>query len=321
MKSNSKTMTKSKRTFLNDSLKALVPAAFMVVVLIVIGCQSKLAPLTAIKNAGGQTLPVFLFSNPGPTVAINPNLPIANATPAAVNGVLAQTCFACPVTTWSYPVDIVANTGVTFNDFMTCPGGGPFPCSVQPTGIVSNVVASGLTQNPWAIHCTGWIMDPESPLYVPGPGNYDSAYLRAWPNFFGTNSTYDVSIFNGIQFYIFVSPVDNAQSRQFTVPTSQQQPGPGPPPAGMCQNPNDPVVTHCYDPFMYDYTDIRKGEWIFVQKKWEELKQFGNGSTPNPPTMSGLNLQQVLYFGWVEGNAALSTPVTIDFSVTGCELF
>ena len=80
-------------------------------------------------------------------------------------------------------------------------------------------------------------------------------------------------------------------------------------------------MTHCYDPFYYDYTDIRKGEWVFIQKRWTDLKTFGNGSTPNPPTFSGINLKQALYFGWVEGNSAQAGPITIDFSVTGCELF
>ena len=178
-----------------------------------------------------------------------------------------------------------------------------------------------MTQFPYAVHSTGWINDPESPLFIPGPGNYDSVYLRAWPNFGGPSNTYDLSYFQGVQFYINVSTIDNAPSRQFVVPSLQNEPGPGPPPSGLCQNPNDPVLTHCFDPFMYDYTDIHKGEWVFVQKRWEDFKQFGNGSIPNPPTFTGVNLQQFVYFGWVEGNSAQATPVTIDFSVTGCELF
>ena len=182
-----------------------------------------------------------------------------------------------------------------------------------------------MSVNPYCVHVTGWINDPESPLFIPGPGNYDSAYLRAWPNFGGggggSNGTYDISSFQGVQFFVKVSPIDNAPSRQFTAYTLQASTGPGPAPSGFCQNPNDPALSHCFDPFYYDYTDINKGQWVFVQKRWEDLKQFGNGSTPNPPTFTGVNLQQFLFFGWQEGNSAQAGPVTLDFSVTGVSLY
>lgn len=305
----------------NSNLKFVVPA-LLAAAFLWIGCQSKLAPLSSITTAQ-ITYPVFIFPSSS-SVTINPNLPINGATAPATNVgyYFPSSCYGCPVTAWSYPISISVTQPATLCNNQVCLHGTySSPCVFQPTGVQSNVQPSGLSQYPLDVHVTGWIQDPESPLFLPGPGNYDSVYLRAWPNLSGPGSTYDLTPFQGIRFYIYVSPIDNAPSRQFQVPSLQNEPGPGPAPSGMCQNPNDPVLTHCYDPFYYDFTDIRKGEWVLIQKNWGDLKQFGNGSQPNPPTFSGLNLQQAVYFGWVEGNSALATPVTIDFSVTGCELF
>ena len=300
---------------MKSNFKYLVPAIF-VAAFAWIGCQSKLAPLTSLPTTSA-TYPVFIFPSSS-TVEINPNLPIAGTN--KVNGPGADCAVGCPVATFSYPVDIVVNQPATISG-TACPSCSlTSPLMIQPTFVQSNVEPSGLTQYPYEVHVTGWIDDPETPLFVPGPGNYDSVYLRAWPNYPGA-STYDVSIFQGIQFYIYVAPDDDAPSRQFQVPSLQNVPGPGAAPSGMCQNVNDPVVTHCYDPFYYDFTDIRKGEWVFIQKRWEDLKQFGNGTVPNPATFTGVNQQQAIYFGWVEGNSAQAGPFIVDFSVTGCSFF
>ena len=180
------------------------------------GCQSKLAPLTTLALTG-STYPVFIYPDSN-SVTMNPNLPV----PGVVRLDQAGGYFFCPmaVNVWSFPVDIISYQPATIA-LTPCPTTTSFssPCTITPTFIQSDVMTSGLTQYPKGVHVTGWINDPESPLFIPGPGNYDSAYLRAWPNYWrGRNRSMTSAFSPGSSFISKCQPIDNAPFRQFKCP-------------------------------------------------------------------------------------------------------
>ena len=289
-----------------DQFRRILPLLSLLMISIFwFGCESKLDPLSAPNPVDSSSL--FNFPSPS-SVQVNPNLPLVGGGTVGLSAPL-------PVAFISFPVNVTVFRDTLTIHGTTCSSPG---CSVQPTGGQSTVEASGFSEHPLAVHVFGWIEDPESPLFQPGPGNYDSVYVRAYPNYNG-GGFYDVSAYSGMQFYLKVASDDNAPAKQFHVPINQTT---GWPPApGVCVNPNDPGLVHCWDDFYYDYTDVTRDQWVFVQKRWAEFKQYGNGSIPNPPTLSGDNLKHVIGFQWVEGNSAQAGPFTVDFMVTGAKFF
>lgn len=193
------------------------------------------------------------------------------------------------------------------------------------------IIPTGLsdTWNQYGVSITGSISDTEDPAYPPGPGNPDPIEFEYYPYFNGTNTSsgfngmqgvYDLTPFQGLEFYVYVDPTDGAVDRLVDINTLQQQPG-GQIPAGDCDNPSWPNLVHCYDPFQFDFTNVPKGQWVLIQEPWGEFKQYGFGSTQSPPTLTGTNLQQCFSILWIETNASVAGPVNIDFCLAGMRFY
>jgi hypothetical protein len=207
-----------------------------------------------------------------------------------------------------------------------------YNCSVWPGGYNTAIISTGLTDgsnDQYGVSVTGFINDPENPAYPPGAGNPDPVVFEFFPYFSsggfnpgtGTvNGTYDLTPFQGIQFYVNIATIDDAVDRQFQVMTAQAEPG-NQTPVGTCATPDRPDLTHCYDNFEYDFTNTPRNEWVLIQKYWGDLKQYGFGSPQTPPTLSGANLQQCEGFLWIETNAGTQGPITINFSLAGMKFF
>jgi len=274
------------------------------------GCQTKTPPF-AVATPQPDYYNILTYA-PG-SITINPSLPIV-IPGQPLGSVMIPPPPPANVSYESYPTNItVINQPLTLHGTTcTVPG-----CSIQPTSASGFVVEnSGLADYPYDAHIQAWIEDPESAAYSPGPGNYDSVFFRAWPNFTTNNLMFDVSAYSGIQFYIKVSGIDNAVVKQFHIVTDQTTKSPG-----VCGSLGAPNLVHCYDDFYYDWSAVPRDEWVLVEQRWDAFKMYGNGSITNPPTFSGANLQQVFNFSWIEGNGALAGPVTVDFAVTGAKFF
>jgi hypothetical protein len=202
-----------------------------------------------------------------------------------------------------------------------------------PGAYIPKVIATGLTDSydQYGISITGIINDPENPAYPPGAGNPDPIEFEYYPDFTGSGfnpgtgavaNTYDITPFQGMQFYVNVATIDDAVDRQFQVMTLQGEPGlPSGVSNGPCGTPGYPDLTHCFDFFAYDFTNTPRNQWVLIQKNWGDLKQYGFGSTQTPPTLSGTNLQQCVGFLWLESNAGTQGPITINFSLAGMRFF
>lgn len=122
---------------------------------------------------------------------------------------------------------------------------------------------------------------------------------------------YDMSFFSGVKFYFKTGLADTAIKRVFEIPIFATQATP----AGGCDN----STNRCYDHFSFTLNGTG-GAWQSYFIKFTDMTRqgFGFPLTPNPPTFSGGNLQQVLWLQWEEGNnnnqsATGGTP--IDFWV------
>ncbi len=290
------------------------------------GCKTSVPPSSAL-TLGAKDLYTLLEIGPS-SVTFNPNLYVE---PGQTLGTFVEES--------SYPTEIgYINTPFTLNG-STCSSPG---CLISPTSFYGQkpipIVPTGIPDYPYAVNINGYMNDPEQLWENPGPGNFDSISFLAGPAYNGSfvtpggvtyKNSYDLTPFQGLQFYVNVSSKDTAVDRLFQAYTLQILPDNGAGVAGgLCNdsvNPgpptSDPNLTHCFDAFEYDFTDIARDQWVFVQKRWGDLKQFGNGSPPVPPTFSGVNLQQFVYFLWVESNAAQAVSQTVNFSITGIKFF
>jgi hypothetical protein len=278
-------------------------------VLVGLGCQTKTPPFAA---AVPQPDYYDLFTYAPGSLGMNPNLPVVTpGQPLGVNTVGPGGTFSVQ----SFPTSmIVVNQPLTIQGIPYSGIGTLVPPTAQPACCVS-YGPSGLDDYPTEAQLNAWIEDPESPVYPPGPGNYDSVFLRAWPR--SGSEMFDVSPYSGMQFYIKVDGIDSAVVKQFHIVTLQTLKGA----PGECGSLGDPSLVHCYDDFYYDWSAVPRDEWVLVEQRWDAFKMYGNGSIPNPPTFSGVNLQEVFFFEWIEGNGALPGPVTVNFEVTGAKFF
>jgi hypothetical protein len=236
-------------------------------------------------------------------------------------GLIGEVSYAVPVTVCagSTPFQLVPSGLQHYNPM----GGavtvytGPGCKALSTVGFNVAFIPTGLTDSydQYGVNIMGYMNDPENPNYPPGPDNLDNVTFEALP---GAGSAYDVSPYQGIQFYINVSNLDSAIDRQFLANVQEQLPPSG---GGVCQQAYDPTLTHCYDGFLYDYENIPTNQWVLVQKNWGELKQWGFGSITSPPTFSGSNLQQLVSFQWAELNAGDSGPITISYTIAGIRFY
>jgi len=285
------------------NFKIIGAAPLVLAAVIWAGCDTKMAPL-GIYPIGGNDVTLLANFDAG-TAAMNPFLyEVGKVPPHITNpepGGVQFRSFPVPVTVGLTPVTI---NGVVYNSG-----------AIMPTDdtCCATVEAPGANGSAYALHVTSWIDDPENPLYPPGPGNFDSVFIRAWPNF---NGSYNASFFTGIQFYLKVSSRDTAPVKLFQVPIDQTHGIPAP---GICQNTTPPIDpnwpwTHCWDHFGYDYSSVPRDRWILIKKDFADLHQQGYGSPAIPPSLTD-HLDKILYLMWVEGNAAQAGLFTVDFSV------
>ncbi len=285
------------------------------------GCNTSVPPTSALTLGAKDIYSLIKITSS--SAAFNPNL---YKEPGQTMGTLGPEIA-------SFPTDIsYLNTPFSLNG-STCkiPG-----CTISPTGFnPMTFVPTGMPDNPYAVNISGYMNDPEQPWESPGPGNFDSIGFLVSPAFSGKfitsagvtyGNSYDLTPFQGLEFYVNVSSQDTSVDRLFQAYTLQILPNTGAGvPAGLCNDGGaptaDPNLVHCFDAFQYDFTDINRDQWVFVQKRWTDLKQFGNGSPPVPPTFSGINLQQFVYFLWTESNSAQAVSQTVNFSITGIKFF
>jgi hypothetical protein len=116
---------------------------------------------------------------------------------------------------------------------------------------------------------------------------------------------YNAGFFTGVQFYINIASDDTALVRYFYVPTTQE----AEPPDGSCTQ-----TTGCYNYFGYTFHAPTNG---WVQENFTFKNNLGTsyGVEPVPPTLTGINLQQVLGLLWEEGRANTIGVSKVDFSV------
>ncbi len=322
------------------NFKVLFGLGFVAVGFIWQGCQYQPPSAAPLSSPAVDQLSLLNITGAslGPVVGgnisnlMNTNLYTHTGEPAITTAnclVKASSYGMTPVTVISGPLpfELITPTPV-FN-----PETHPFVASSYGTSVWQgfynySIIQTGLTNttNQYGIHVTGFINDPENALYPPGPGNPDPIAFEIFPyfgtaGFNGIASTYDISPFQGIEFYVNVSSVDTAVDRVFLVSGLQDSPRSANPPVGVCGDPDRPDDGHCFDAFQYDYTNSPRDQWVLVQKNWSDFKQYGFGSPMTPPTLTGTNLQQVVGFEWAETNGSQAGPITINYSLSGIRFF
>lgn len=197
-----------------------------------------------------------------------------------------------------------------------------FPPSQQPSGVtvinnfkslagvsvgsVQGATGSGMGANgeDFAFQEMGAVTDL-------GDFEYPSLDLQAQ---FEAGQFYDASPWKGVKFMMKVAADDTAPHRTFSIPVYQTQAVPG---GGGCTA--GPRL--CYDHFAADYSAGTGGQWKQFSYLFSDLHQLVAGAIPNPPTLSGLNLQQVLWLQWEEGRNNSPGACTVDVWLDDIEFF
>jgi hypothetical protein len=343
---------------LNSKIQIAVAFLFMVITLTWIGCSQQQPTAASVANPTVDKYSLFAFTAanvglvPGNfgtytniSKMINKNLYTESSEPA----ITTSNSFAkvsgygmTPITVLSGPLPIsFASPTPSYdpeghlyvaNAYTTSPAATPMVNNVIWPGYYEYyIIPTGLPDawDQYGVSITGFINDPEDPAYPPGPGNPDPIEFEYYPYFNGTNTVagfngaqavYDLTPFQGLEFYVYIDPTDDAVDRLVDINTLQQQPG-SQTPSGDCDNPSWPNIVHCYDPFQYDFTNAPKGQWVLIQEPWAAFKQYGFGSVQSPPTLSGTNLQQCFSILWIETNASVAGPINIKFALAGMRFY
>jgi hypothetical protein len=250
---------------------------------LILGCNSSLPPVGA-YSAPATVLNRSLvadFENNSPD--INPDLFEMNNPPTYV--------LKSPLITPG------SSTFLTVNNFQTLAtaSGGVVGSGANPLG------ANG---SDYSFHESGAVTDL-------GDFEYPSIDLQAQ---FEAGNFYDASLFKGIKFMMKVGPGDTALHRIFSIPVYQTVAVAGG--GGCTQGPK-----LCYDHFAADYSAGTGGQWKQFSYLFSDLHQLVAGAIPNPPTLSGANLQQVLWLQWEEGRNNSPGTCTLDLWVDNVEFY
>ncbi len=125
---------------------------------------------------------------------------------------------------------------------------------------------------------------------------------------------YDASNFTGVDFYLKVASDDTCLERHFEIPVFQTT---APTEGGGCQ-----AGPHlCSDHFSADVTSGTGGQWEFFRYNFSDLKQLVPGAIPDPPTLSGNNLKQMMWLVWMGARNNKAGTSTVDISVDDVEFF
>jgi hypothetical protein len=162
----------------------------------------------------------------------------------------------------------------------------------------------GANGSDYAFHEAGAVTDL-------GDFTYPSLDLQAQLE---AGNFYDASPWKGVKFMMKVGPGDTALHRIFSIPVYQTVAVAG---GGGCLA--GPKL--CYDHFAADYSAGTGGQWKQFSFLFSDLHQLVAGYIPTPPTLSGVNLQQVLWLQWEEGLNNSAGHCNIDLWVDDVEFF
>jgi hypothetical protein len=133
------------------------------------------------------------------------------------------------------------------------------------------------------------------------------AYLEA-------GSFFDARNFTGVQFYFKIAPDDTSIQRHFAVPVYQTIAVAG---GGGCTA--GPSL--CYDHFAADISGGTNGQWEFFRFNFSDLKQLVGGAIPTPASLSGTNLEQIMWLQWSASRNNKPGVSNVDFYVDQISFF
>jgi hypothetical protein len=144
-----------------------------------------------------------------------------------------------------------------------------------------------------------------------GDGSFPELDMTAYIE---NEAFYDALNFTGVQFYLKIASDDTTLQRHFAIPVYQTIAVSG---GGGCTS--GPHL--CYDHFAADVTGGTNGQWQFFRYNFSDLKQLVAGAIPDPPTLSGANLEQIMWLQWGASRNNKAGTSTVDIWVDDIELF
>ncbi len=250
-----------------------------------VGCQSR-APIATTYAVSGTPTP---GAYPAPNNTFDYTLVSnfegnKNPTPEPTHGVSTH----------------LFETGVSGNVVQEPGWWGPVNNFPTLENCVMTIGPSGANGTANACHLTGSVHDN-------GDGTYPSVTLSGYLDVSNPPpyKSYHAGFFTGVKFYLNITNADTATDRHFYIPTTQEQV----PPVGTCT-----AGSKCYNYFGYTFTSPTNG-WVLVTKKFTDLAPTPYGLIPTPPTLTGVNLDQVLSLSFAEGRANTAGDSNIDFWV------
>jgi len=163
---------------------------------------------------------------------------------------------------------------------------------------IMTITGPGANGTALACHLSGSVTDNAD-------GTYPSVALIGYLDISNPPpyKAYHAGFFTGVKFYLNITAADTATSRYFYVPTTQEQV----PPVGTCT-----AGTKCYNYFGFAFTAPTNG-WKAESFDFTSLVPTPYGQIPSPPTLTGVNLDQVLGLEFAEGRANSKGVANIDF--------
>ncbi len=262
----------------------LLPA----VSLVWLGCQGKTAPTSAYPAPGTSPDYGLVANFKG---NLNPTPDPTNQTNSHLYEIGAPGNVVVSPGLWSVVNNFTQTNehGVTYEfGNMTIAGGGP----------------DGSGDN--ACFVAGYVNDTADGTY---PSIELQGILDVTPPHFsvpaGQVSGYNMSFFTGVQFYYNIKPDDTAAARYFYVATTQE--------AELSSGGTCTATTGCYNYFGYTFTSTTNG-WVQFSSTFADLTT-SYGFIPTPPTLTGVNLEEVMALLFEEGDANGGKSVNVDFGV------
>jgi hypothetical protein len=171
------------------------------------------------------------------------------------------------------------------------------------------LVSPGANGTNFCYHVSGSVTDT-------GNSSYPSLQLQIpLEKSSSVTAYYDGELFTGVKFYLKVMGTDNAGKRSFSIPVAQTEP---PASGGDCV-PSNPSNA-CYNDFAITFP-ATGGAWQPVSTLFSSFTRGAYGAAVTPTTLSGLNLQQILYLAWSESNNNNPGTVIVDYYVDEIQFY
>ncbi len=296
----------------NRQKETRIPVRKTLSVRIAIGFAIALIPLIAGFLGCKNSVPSYgTYPDPGSTLdwstvanfdsnsaTVNPNLFESSNPPTyklkTVGGAVTA------VNDWSAYITISSNPPTVQNNTVVL--GGATTLTIPFAPWLDSPGAAGTSH---AFHVTGALIDPGD------YSSFDSVKLQAQMEGGGF---YDASFFTGVKYYLKVASDDSTLYRFFSIPVYQTTSPVG---GGGCMG--GPRL--CDDSFAADFSSGTGGQWKLFSYKFSDLHQLQPGVITNPPTLSGVNLQQIFFLEWDEGRNNQPGVSYFDFWVDDIEFF